>query len=199
MTEIEWSLINYKVNSDSQKMRAEYEKIKDDRIFDKLKFSQAIRGDVKNVGFFIFIITKGCDIRYYENFDNIKEWFNFKDKLLLTVHSAVDVLSPSKVALDNSSYSFIVGSYDNKKDAIKAANDISKGFFKSLISGEDNLNFCRESRKVLVERKNEPHFLGRISSNKEINTKPKTTSSSAVGLGVWENTRQSKLYYGQIF
>ena len=57
--------------------------------------------------------------------------------------------------------------YDNKKDAIKAAKDISKGFFKSLISGEDNLNFCRESRKLLVERKNEPHFLGRISSDKE--------------------------------
>jgi len=198
MMEIKWSLVNNKEMGGET--HTFYECIKDHRVFDKLNFAQSIIGDVKNVGFFRFRITKGCDIRYYENFDNIKKWFNIKNKLLLTVHGTVDVFSPRKAVLDNSSYSFIVGSYDNKKDAIKAANDISKGFFKSLISGEDNVNFCRESKKILVERKNEPHFLGRrISSDKEINTKLKETSSSPRGLGVWENTRQSKLKYGRIF
>tara|TARA_Y100000389_G_C17419692_1_gene495955 strand:+ start:286 stop:837 length:552 start_codon:yes stop_codon:yes gene_type:complete len=172
MIKIEWSLVTYEHVAETQEFRANNEKIKDDKVFDKLKFSQSIVGSVKNVGFFRFRITKGCDIRYYANFFNINNSLHFKNKFLLTVHGTVNVLSPktstntkksSHTYIDDNhgSYSAIVGSYDNKKDVINAANEICSGFFKSLISGEDNLSFCQESRKILVERKNEPYFTGR--------------------------------------
>jgi hypothetical protein len=158
--EIEWLLVNYNHNKETGNMCGDFVEIKDDEVFNNLKFSQSIRGNVKNVGFFRFNITKGCDIRYYANFSRIKKHsrFTFKDKLLLTLSSKIDVLNPSNDIRD-----IIVqpiGSYGKARDAIQAANDISDGFMNSLVNGGDNLQFCKESKKLLIEKQYELRFIG---------------------------------------
>ena len=163
MMEIEWLLVNYKHDKDNDKMYSDCVEIKDNKIFNDLTFSQSIRGNVKNVGFFKFRITKGCDIRYYANFSRIKNHSRFKNKFLLTLTGQIDALNPSNHSRDDSNQSKIkaVGSYDRARDAIRAANDISNGFINSLVGGGDNLEFCKESKKLLIEKKHELRFVGR--------------------------------------
>ena len=163
MMKIEWLLVNYNHKEETGKLCSDFIDIKDAKTFNNLKFSQSIRGNVKNVGFFRFNITKGCDIRYYANFSKIKNHsrFTFKDKFLLTISSNIDVLNPSnsdKDILNNITQP--VGSYDKARDAIQAANDISNGFMNSLVNSGDNLQFCKESKKLLIEKKYELRFIG---------------------------------------
>jgi len=160
MMEIEWLLVNYKHDKDNDKMYSDCVEIKDNKIFNDLTFSQSIRGNVKNVGFFKFRITKGCDIRYYANFSRIKNHSRFKNKFLLTLTGQIDVLSPSHHN-SNQAKIQVAGSYDKARDALQAANDISNGFINSLVSGGDNLEFCKESKKLLIEKKHELRFVGR--------------------------------------
>jgi hypothetical protein len=165
MMKIEWLLVNYNHNKEKSAMYSECVEIKDYKDFNDLKFSQSIRGNLKNVGFFRFNITKGCDIRYYYNFSRIKKHSRnrsrFKDKFLLTLSTQIDVFNPSVSPNHQHVTNIInVGSYDKLIDAIQAANDISNGFFNSIINGGDNLMFCKESKKLLLENKNELTFIG---------------------------------------
>lgn len=164
MMEIEWLLIKYNHDKKSGSFYHDCVEIKDYKIFNNLKFSQSIRGNVKNVGFFRFNITKGCDIRHYANFSAIKNnsRFKFKNKFLLTLSSQIDVLNPNNYTIESNKGSMIkhVGSYDKIRDAIQAANDISNGFMNSLVNSGNNLQFCRESKKLLIEKKGELRFVG---------------------------------------
>lgn len=165
MMKIEWLLVNYVADNDVVGgISADFEIIKDDKVFENLTFSKSIRGQIKNIGFFSFRITKGCDIRYYSNFSKINNSSIFKNKIVLSVISQIDIFSPSisNIPMSEGATNIInVGSYDKSRDAIQAANDIANGFINSIINGGNNLMFCRESKKLLLENKNEPIFVGR--------------------------------------
>lgn len=131
--------------------------------FSKLRFSQAIKGKVKNIGFFVFLITKGCDIRYYKDFKKIKakNIKNFKNKFLLKIASQVDVLNPENMHQRGHNIS-LIGSYDNINDAFLNSERIADGFLNSLLSGEKNSNFSKESKRLLIEHKYDHVFMGKI-------------------------------------
>lgn len=131
--------------------------------FSKLRFAQTIKGEVKNVGFFYFLITKGCDIRYYKDFEKIKakNFKNFKNKFLLKLASQVDVLNPGAKGQRGFNIS-LIGSYDNINDAFLNSERVVDGFLNSLLSGERNSNFCKESKKLLIENKYDHVFMGKI-------------------------------------
>lgn len=163
MMEIEWLLVKYTVKQG--KMLSIYEAIDNIKVFNSLKFSESIKGVVKNMSFLRFSITKGCDIRYYANFRKVKkyEYENFKNKFLLTLSSDVNVFNPSKSNTETQSgcgLTLAIGSYDSAKDAIQSAQDISNGFINSLLNGGENFNFAKESKKLLVEKRDALYFVG---------------------------------------
>lgn len=132
-----------------------------------LSFKEIFKGLPKNIGFFHFLITKGCDIRYYTGNKIKKEdKEKYKNKFKLTLLGNFDILQPTKRADSRSQIQNIIGGYDSIADAMNAAQNICEGFIESLKTGKPNNNFSRESKKLLIEKKDDVIFVGnRVTKN----------------------------------
>ena len=131
-----------------------------DNLF-KLKYPESFKGIPENIGFFYFLISKGCDIRYYrvpEKYLTKKNIEKHKNKFKLTLLGNFNILEPATKFDYNSQYQTVVGAYDSIADAMNVSQNICEGFIDSLKTGEPNNNFSRESKKLLIEKKDDVIF-----------------------------------------
>jgi hypothetical protein len=139
-----------------------------------LNYKESFKGLPKNAGFFHFIITKGCDIRYYINNHKIKDREEFsKNKFKLTLFGNFDILNPKrKIDFGAGLNQNIIGGYNSIADAMNVAQSICEGLIESLITGKPNNNFSRESKKLLIEKKDDVIFTrNRVNNDRAIERK----------------------------
>ncbi len=152
--------INWQKRTYTHKEGNIYEIKSKDKSFN-LNFKEVFKGLPENIGFYYFLISKGCDIRYYTVAKIKKEdREKYKNKFKLTLLGNFDILQPTKRADSHSQHQNIIGGYDSIADAMNAAQNICEGFIDSLKTGEVNNNFSRESKKLLIEKKDDVIFVG---------------------------------------
>lgn len=155
---VDWQKITY-----THKEGNLYEIKCEDESF-SLNFKETFKGLPENIGFFHFLITKGCDIRYYttNQISKIKkkDIEKYKNKFKLTVLGNFDILQPTRRVDSGSQHQTIVGGYDSIADAMNVAQNICEGFIESLKTGKPNNNFSKESKKLLIEKKDDIIFEG---------------------------------------